>query len=227
MERQERFLLTALLGLFGILIAVLFWSFVYDAQTKFLSGTQGDIQPEEAPHPTIPPIRPTDPVAGSTDPRAISIVVFSDFTCAYCRLSEGEMIRAITELKQPIRVVWRDLPISSTSREAMLGAIAGRCAQAQGKFWDLHDAIFTSKKRLDETALHDLVNKANLDESAFDTCFSGNTGLTDIQKDVAIAHEHLIVQSPTFFVGSQPAVTGYISANTFKNLIKKASDAAK
>lgn len=227
MERQDRFLLATLLGLFSILLLLLLWSFVYDSQTKFLSGTQGNIQQEELPRPTIPPLRPSDPVAGSTDPKAVTIIVFSDFTCAYCRLSEGEMIRTITELKQPIRVVWRDLPISSTSREAMLGAIAGRCAQAQGKFWDFHDAVFASKKRLDETALHDLVSRASLDEVKFNTCFSQNVGLTDIQKDVALAHEHLIVSTPTFFVGNQPAVTGYVSANTFKTLIKKAQDTSK
>lgn len=222
MERQDRFLLVALLSLFGVLILVLFWSFVYDAQTKFLSGTRGDIEQEEPPHPTIPPIRPTDPVTGSTDPRAVTIVIFSDFTCAYCRLSEGEMMRAVAELKKPIRVIWRDLPISSTSRESMLGAIAGRCAQAQGKFWEFHDAAFTSRKRLDEATIHDLVSKADLDEKKFNTCFTQNTGLTDIQKDVALAHEHLIVQMPTFFVGNQPAVTGYVSASTFKTLIGKA-----
>lgn len=227
MERQDRFLLATLLGLFSVLLVVLLWSFVYDSQTRFLSGTQGDIQQEEPPHPTIPPLRPTDPVAGSTDPKAVTIVVFSDFTCAYCRLSEGEMIRTIAALKQPVRVVWRDLPISSTSREAMLGAIAGRCANDQGKFWDFHDAVFASKQRLDEAGLHELTNRAGLDEAKFTSCFSQSASLTDIQKDVAIAHDHLVLTTPTFFVGNQPAATGYVSASTFKSLIKKAQDTSK
>ena len=219
MERRDRFLLATLLGLFCLLLVLLAWSFVYDAQTKFLSGTESNLVPTETLLPSLPPLRPTDPTTGSNDPHAKTIVVFSNFTCAYCRLSEGEMIRAMTELKQPVRVIWRDLPISSTSREAMLGTLAGRCAHEQGKFWDWHDAVFASKQRLDENAVRVLVSQAKLDEVKFNTCFSQSLLLNEIQKDVSLAHEHLIFESPTFFVGDQPAVTGYVSSNQFKRLL--------
>ncbi len=222
MERQDRLLLFLLLGLFSTLLLVLGWSFFYDASNRFLAGTESAITPVEATLPSLPPLRSTDPVTGSTDPRAITITVFSDFTCVSCKLSEQEMIRAVTAFKHPIRVIWRDLPISSTSRDAMLGALAGRCAHAQGKFWELHDIFFASKKRLDEPSIHDLVGKANLDEQAFNACFTKSLALGAIQQDVALAHQSLIVSTPTFFVGNEPAVTGYVSANQFKRLLTNA-----
>ncbi len=222
MERDQRFLLTTALGLFTIVIILMAWSFVHDARTKFLQGTvSGITDPADLPRPTLPPLRIEDPTTGSTDPRAVTITVFSDFTCAYCRLSEGEMIRAITELKVPVRVIWRDLPISSTSRESALAALAGRCAHAQQRFWDMHDALLTSK-RLDEASLRQQAVALRLDMPSFNSCLSQGSYLTSIQKDVALAHQNLIVTSPTYFVGNEPAVTGYISSKRFEDLIKTA-----
>jgi len=222
MERMERFQLATLLGLFCLLIILLSWSFIYDSRTKFLTGTQSSYTLEQPlPKPTLPPLRLQDPTTGSTDPRAVTITAFSDFNCGYCRLSQNEMIRAIIELKQPVKVIWRDLPISTTAREAMLSALAGRCAHAQQKFWELHDFLLSSKK-VDERGLRDQAGRLGLDESAFASCLEQGTYLKDIQQDVALAREHLILTSPTFFVGNQPAVTGYISSNEFKKLISQA-----
>lgn len=226
MERDHRLLFAALLGLFSLLIILLGWSLVYDTQTKFLSGTESSItDPAELPRPTLPALRPTDPSAGPSSSKTPAIVVFSDFTCAYCRLSEGELIRAITELKKPIRVIWRDLPISSTSKEAMLPALAGRCAHAQQKFWEFHDTLFTGKPFSDEAALKERASSIGLNVPLFTTCLDQGTYVQDIQKDVGIAREHLILTTPTFFVGNQPAVSGYVSATQFKRLIQQALSA--
>lgn len=221
MDKEHRFLLICLLGLFSIIVLLMGWSFIYDAKTKFLSGTETSILTEEVSGPRLPPLRPTDPVAGSNDPQAVTITIFSDFNCAYCRLSEGEMIRAITELKRPVRVVWKDLPLSSTSREAMLNALAGRCAHAQNRFWDLHDAALTLKT-VNEQTLKDKANSLGFDMTAFTACVDQGIYINDIQKDVTLAREHLITSAPTFFVGNQPAVTGYVSTNEFKRLIERA-----
>jgi protein-disulfide isomerase len=223
MEQDHRFLFAALLGLFSLLIILLGWSLIYDSRTKFLSGTESSLTDTiQAPRPILPALRPTDPSTGSTDPRTPTIVVFSDFTCSYCRLSQGELIRAITALKKPVRVIWRDLPISSTSREAMLPALGGRCAHAQNKFWEFHDAVFTGKPITDENVLRQRAQSAGLDIASFTECVNQGTYVQDVQKDVTLAREHLIVTSPTFFVGNQPAVSGYVSANRFTSLIEQA-----
>lgn len=223
MEQDHRFLFATLLGLFSVLIILLAWSLIYDTQTKFLSGTESSLtDPIQAPRPMLPALRPTDPSTGSTAPRTPTIVVFSDFTCSYCRLSQGELIRAITELKKPVRVIWRDLPISSTSREAMLPALGGRCAHAQNKFWEFHDAVFTGKPITDENALKQRAQTAGLDLATFSQCVNDGTYVQAIQKDVVLARENLIVTSPTFFVGNQPAVSGYVSANRFTSLLEQA-----
>ena len=224
MEQDQRLFLGCALGLFGIIIILMTWSFIYDARHKFLSGTETSLEePSELPKPTLPPQRATDPVAGSNDPKAVTITIFSDFSCPRCRLSEGEMIRAITEAKRPVRVVWRDLPLSSTSRETMLNALAGRCAHAQKKFWDLHDALL-SLKTVNEPGIREQASKLGMEMNTFTSCLEQGTYLQAIQKDVALAREHLITTPPTFFVGKQPAVSGYVSANQFKKLIQQASN---
>jgi protein-disulfide isomerase len=223
MERDQRVLFAALLSLFSILIILLGWSFFYDAKTKFVAGTESGLAEPALSEPTLPSLRLTDPTTGSSDSRVPTIAIFSDFTCTYCRLSQGEMIRAISQLKKPVRVVWRDLPISSTSREAMLPALGGRCAHAQQKFWEFHDAVFAGKAITNETDLKERASQAGLNLPTFNSCIQEATYLRDIQKDVVLAHEHLILTSPTFFIGNQPAVSGYISSNQFMKLIQQAS----
>lgn len=208
------------LGLFVVTCGLLFWSFVFEAQTHFLAGSPSvavSAQPE--PVPTQPPIRPTDPVRGSKDPKAIVIVEFADYTCLYCRLTEAELQSALSSNASDVRLVWRDLPIPSEHPEAVLSAAAGRCAAEQNHFWEMHDVLFTSPKLgLDD--LKALARQIGLDTNAFNTCLDSGKYVAGIGSDVALAKTYGISGAPTFFFDGQP-LSGLLKAADITSMIER------
>lgn len=79
------------------------------------------------------------------DGAPVTLTVFSDFQCAYCR-DEAKLLRANLETAYPdaVRLVFIDFPLFQIHNWAKPAAIAGHCvaAQSQPAFWSYHDWIF-------------------------------------------------------------------------------------
>jgi len=83
------------------------------------------------------------------DPNApVTIIEFSDFECPFCQRFFSETLSQIQ--KEYIdtgkaRLVYRDFPLSFHPG-AQPAAEAAECAKAQGKFWEMHDLIFSKQQ---------------------------------------------------------------------------------
>ena len=98
--------------------------------------------PQAAPQPELA-VLATDHILGSAQ-APVTIVEYSDFQCPFCRsFFDG----AYPELKKEyidtskVRLVYRHFPLSFHPL-AQKSAEASECAGEQGKFWEMHDAIF-------------------------------------------------------------------------------------
>lgn len=82
------------------------------------------------------------------DSAALTIVEFSDFQCPYCkRLFDGAWVQLKKDYVDTgkVKVVFRDFPLYQIHKNAGAAALAGQCAKEQGKFWDMHDKLFTNQ----------------------------------------------------------------------------------
>lgn len=217
---DRRKILWLLIGLLGLLCVMLIWSEVFRAVNTFETGNPPPGEADALPAPTRPDIRPNDPARGSSDPKAVTIVEFADFSCFYCRASEPELRQVMLENKDSVRHVWRDLPVANENPAGVLAAVAGRCAAEQGKFWDMHDALMTSPS-LTLEAIKDLGRSISLNQFSFEECLTSGRHVQDIQDDVVIAQEHGMTGAPTFFVGHQ-VLDGYVTAADLRWAIIKA-----
>ncbi len=71
------------------------------------------------------------------------IVEFADFECPACRLSFNEFRSFQNDHKDDVQVYFMHFPLS-THPNAERAAIAAEAAGKQGKFWEMHDLLFTS-----------------------------------------------------------------------------------
>lgn len=74
----------------------------------------------------------------------VTIHVFSDFECPYCRLAEQNLAQLLEEYPGKVALVWHDFPLPFHERARPL-ALAARAAYRLGgdaAFWKVHDAIF-------------------------------------------------------------------------------------
>lgn len=216
--------LIALAGFFVILVGLFVWS-RYIEHKSYLDpkNAMAEIARIEAGLPTevtLPPIRSSDPSRGSTSTNALVVVEFADFNCLYCRLIEPEIRQAMQAFPNDARLVWRDLPLNADQADGLLPAQAARCAQDQGKFWQMHDALFATAK-LDRKGIHSAAQSAGLDLSLFENCLTTNTHVDAIRAELSLARNSGITASPTLFIGNQ-VVSGFARAQELADLIAQA-----
>lgn len=103
-----------------------------------------------------------DHVRGGSD-AAVTLIEYGDFQCPYCARAHA----ALTELQRQhgdrLRLVYRHLPLSDLHPLAQPLAEAAEAAGAQGKFWEMHDALFENQGMLDEDALPALAGAMRID----------------------------------------------------------------
>lgn len=143
----------------------------------------------------------------------VMIVEFSDFQCPYCGQVEATLKSVLAKHADTVALAFRDMPITQIHPMAMGAAEAGRCAGEQGKFWEMHDLLFSDQAGLDHGGLVAKATKLQLDEKQFETCLSGEKYKTQIQQDNQEGMRAGVIGTPGFFIngifmsGAQPEAT--------------------
>ena len=135
-------------------------------------------------------IEDNDPVLG--DPNAgITILEFSDFQCPFCaRAFEG----AVADFKASsyfangeVNLIYKQFPLNSIHPQAQKAAEASLCADAQGKFWEYHDTLFTNQQALDTTSLKAYAQQLGLNTGEFNSCLDSGDSASEVSKETAQA----------------------------------------
>jgi len=171
----------------------------------------------------IDAIRPAleKPYAGAWAGNAdgdVTLVVFTDYACGFCRASVPDVDRLIREDKR-LKVVFRELPIiAPQSRDAAIMALA---AARQGKYDAFHHAMFAAGS-LDKAAIAATAEKVGVvtdgtaDATANEALFQ-----RELDSNLAIATQLQLNATPTWIVGNQ-LFQGQIGYDALKQAVAKA-----
>jgi protein-disulfide isomerase len=163
------------------------------------------------------------PALGPAD-AAVTIIEFSDFECPFCTRVH-ETMRRLMRNRPDVRLIYMQYPILSLHPGAMLPAEASVEAQRQGRFWELHDALFEHGPPLDRATILRLGQGAGLDVAALRKALDERTHRARVEREMALGERLGINGTPTFFingyrvVGAQP----YERFVTIYNLLLRAS----
>lgn len=155
------------------------------------------------------------------DPNApVTIIEFSDFQCPFCRKFWKETLPQIKKdylLTGKAKLVYRDFPLVQIHPGATLAAEGAECAKEQGKFWEMHDAIFEEQEKqgsgtIEFTAddVKKWATKIGLNASKFNQCLDSGKYKQEIEKDTADGSAAGVTGTPAIFVngrlivGAQP-----------------------
>jgi protein-disulfide isomerase len=114
-------------------------------------------------------VEATGPQRGPADAR-ITIVEFSDFQCPSCRRLAPILQQLQEANPKDVRLVFRNLPVPALHPNAARAAQAGVCADAQGKFWQMYDAMYADQSALGDAALKGTASRIGLEPQAFNAC---------------------------------------------------------
>lgn len=202
-----------------------------------LSKKQLEIQYPEPKEPTYKlTVTDKDPVKYGPNPKdtkptgckgndcAITIIEYSEFQCPYCERVQPAARQLLKEYQGKIRWIVRDFPLGFHNR-AKPAAIAARCAQDQGKYWEMYEELFKNQKSLNDPDLKKMAQKVGLDMKKYDDCYA-NPG-----KHVAVIDENTksgeklgVTGTPAFFINGK-RLSGALPYEEFKRVIE--SDLAK
>ena len=139
----------------------------------------------------------------------VTIVEFSDFECPFCRQAANYLNDVKAQYGDKLRLVFKDFPLDSacnphierpTHALACKAAVLARCAGAEGRFWEAHDAIFALPQLTDES-LQALSSTLELG-----ACDREEGILARIQADIEEGRKLGVTATPTLFVNGREAL---------------------
>ena len=146
------------------------------------------------------------PSLGNKDAEIV-LMEFGDFQCSFCRRHlNSVMPDLISEFIETgkIKYVFWDYPADEERHpRAFKAAIAARCANDQGKYWEIRKRLYISSAMLTDVDLEEHAKATGLDLGDFNACLESNRHRAAIGKDKETALRLRVRGTPTFFVGTR------------------------
>ena len=138
------------------------------------------------------------------DDAPLELVMFGDFQCPYCLASQAVLRRVFERVERPLRFAFRHLPVIERHPLAGVAAEAAEAAAAQGRFWELHDALYAAQPRLTEAAVvFEIAAGVGLDAERVQREVEEGRWRERVQRDVRSAEASGVRGTPAFFVNGR------------------------
>lgn len=148
----------------------------------------------------------------------VQLVEFADYECPYCQKVNPEIIKLREELGDKVAVIYKDFPLPMHPL-AKKAAEAARCADAQGKFWEFHDALFETKK-LQIPDLKQEARTLKLDAARFDQCLDSGEKAEVVKKDITEGQRLGLTGTPSFFANGH-FLSGAVSNAKLREIVER------
>ncbi len=146
----------------------------------------------------------TAPVRGN--PKApVTVVEFSDFQCPFCVRSRPTVTKVRETYGDKVRWVFRHFPLEFHAQAEKAGEAAA-CAGEQGKFWQMHDLLWTNTAKLQVPDLKAHAATLGLDTAKFGQCLDSGKYAGLVHSDQEAGQSYGVSGTPAFFVNGRPLV---------------------
>jgi len=157
------------------------------------------------------------PAKGSATP-TVTIVEFSDFECPFCSEVQTVLKQVMQTYGKDVRLVFKHMPLEG-HRNSLPAARAAYCAAEQDRFWQFHDALFTSRN-LSPAVFEEIAGNLGLGVPKFRACLNSEHSRTAIVKDIETARLFRIESTPSFIVNGK-LFKGALSFADFQKIIER------
>jgi len=137
----------------------------------------------------------------------VTIVEWSDFQCPFCARAAPLVEQIRQAYPKDVRFVFRHYPLPMHP-DAPTAARAGVAAQAQGKFWPMHDWMYAHQRELDAASLEKAAGSLGLDVAKFRAAMASPATEARVKADMQAAQAVGVSATPTFFVNGREHVGG-------------------
>jgi protein-disulfide isomerase len=144
---------------------------------------------------------------------AVSVVMFSDFECPFCRREAQTLRKNLTSAyPNDVTVYYADFPLEEIHPWARLAALAGQTIFRENPsvFWDYHDWIFEHQNEI-KTAnvkekIRQFVEGKGLGAEEVDRVVNANASDAEVQLGIELGRSLGVNQTPTLFINGRRLV---------------------
>jgi protein-disulfide isomerase len=155
------------------------------------------------------------------------VTEFGDFECPQCgrfaTLTEPDVRARLVNTGQ-IRWRYIDFPLDM-HRNTWNASIAAACADEQGKFWEMHDAIFATQDEWNSEAtdnpdkvLKRIGDPIVPDKNKLNACIDDQHTKPKVQAHYELAMARKLPGTPSFIIGDQQ-ISEFLTYDDFKKLV--------
>ena len=145
------------------------------------------------------PVSPRDHVRGSSTAK-VALVEYGDFACPFCARA-APVVRALEQrFGENMCLVFRHNPRAFAHPHAPLAAEAAEAAADQGKFWEMHDLLFSHQNALEEADLVAYAKELGLDAAKFAEELRSRAHRERVHSDELSGVQSQVISTPTFFI---------------------------
>jgi formate-nitrite transporter family protein len=160
--------------------------------------------------------------ASGSQTAPVTLLEYGNFECIHC----GHAYPVVKEIRRllgdELQFVFRNFPTVRTHPHAIRAAEAAESAAAQGKFWEMHDELFSHQQALEDHDLSRYAKRIGLDVERFARDMAENSFLKKIEAEyqIALFDEH-VTGTPTLYI-NEVRYTGATDVDSLLPAIKRA-----
>lgn len=156
----------------------------------------------------------------------VTLVEYSDFQCPYCAIYQPYIKTIMEKYGADVRLVFRNFPLPG-HRNARAAAQAAEAAGLQGKFWEMHDLLFSNQTQWENTAdpsdiFAGYATSLGIDMTKFKQDYSSAAVASKIAADSAGGNRSNVQATPSFFLNGAK-----LTLSTYADLEQAVSAALK
>jgi protein-disulfide isomerase len=148
------------------------------------------------------PVAATDHAQGPAD-APVTLVEYGDYECPYCGAAYPILKAVQKRLGDELRFVFRNFPLKQAHPHAELAAEAAEAAAVQGRFWEMHDALFENQTRLGQALITTLAERLNLDVPTFEADLAARKFQARVKHDFMGGVRSGVNGTPSLFINGE------------------------
>ncbi len=138
----------------------------------------------------------------------LTLVEFGDYQCPSCGAYHPFVKEVLSRYPEKLRLEFHHYPLISIHPNSMAAAMAAEAAGEQGRYWEMHDALFEhqpewAESRNPEPIFLALAQRIGLNENAFMQAWRSPQIQNRVLEDVGRARALNIEAVPAFFINGE------------------------
>jgi protein-disulfide isomerase len=148
------------------------------------------------------PVGEQDHIQGNADAKG-TLVEYGDYECPHCGHAYPIVKRVQKHFGKKLRFVFRNFPLAEMHPHAESAAETAEYAGAQGKFWEMHDALFENQEQLSGALYLKLAQQLGLPPQDLRAAVEKREFLERVKSDFTGGVRSGVNGTPTFFINGK------------------------